>query len=187
MNAATKSWLIGGAVLSVVLISTMMTVGVYNYGNSSEQRLEAKWKDNKIVLTNYHKKIAEAVQVPAMARDDLVKVVTAAIQGRYGEGGSKAVFQMITEQNPTTDPSLYSKIQQIIESGRDRFENNQKEMVDIERSYRTALGSVPKGVILTMLGYPKVDLDKYKIIVDDSTEEAFASGKEESLMLRQEK
>ena len=184
MNAAAKMFLIGGAILSVVIVVMLMFIGVYNFGNSSEQRLEAKLKDNKIVLTNYHKKVTEAVQVPAMARDDLVKVVTAAIQGRYGEGGSKAVFQMISEQNPAIDPSLYTKIQQIIESGRDRFENNQKEMVDIERTYRTALGSFPKGAILSVLGYPKVDLDKYKIIVDDSTEEAFESGKEEAMILR---
>lgn len=186
MNQSSKNLvlIVAGIVVSISVVIMVMFIGVYNFGNSSEQRLEAKLKDNKVVLANYHKKVAEAVQVPAMARDDLVKVVTAAIQGRYGEGGSKAVFQMITEQNPSIDPSLYSKIQQIIESGRDKFENNQKEMIDIERAYRTTLGSFPKGIILNILGYPRVDLNKFKIIVDSSTEEAFDTGKEEVMILR---
>ena len=188
MNNKSKGWMIalvvGGALVTALVAFVIMMFGIYNYGNSSEQRLDAKWKDNKIVLSNYHKKVAEAAQVPAMARDDLVKVVEAAIQGRYGEGGSKAVFQMISEQNPSIDPSLYSKIQQIIESGRDRFENNQKEMVDIDRSYRTALGSIPKGWFLGVLGFPRVDLDKYKIITDEKTEAAFQLGEEEAMVLR---
>jgi len=128
--------------------------------------------------------VAEAAQVPAMYRDDLTKVVNAAIQGRYGEGGSKAVFQWLHEQNPTIDSTMYTKIQQIIEAGRDRFENNQKELVDVTRQYKTALGSFPKGVVLKIVGYPRIDLEKYKVITDSATESAFATGNEEAMTLR---
>ena len=33
-----------------------------------------------------------------------------ALHGRYGEDGSKAVFQMLTEQNPTLDSTMYLNI-----------------------------------------------------------------------------
>jgi uncharacterized protein (UPF0333 family) len=179
---------IGPVVLGIIsaIVIMFMFINTYNYGNGVEQRLEAVWKNNKVVLSNFNKKVAEVVQVPAMARDDMVKVITAAIEGRYGAGGSKAVFQMITEQNPSVDPVLYLKIQQIIESGRDKFEGNQKELIDIQRSYQTALGSFPKGAVLRILGYPKVDLTKYKIVTDTTTEQAFDTGTSEPIKLRAE-
>jgi uncharacterized protein (UPF0333 family) len=180
-----KIALIGlGIFSSIVIAVVLMFMSIYNYGNGVENKLEAVWKNNKVVLTNYHKKVTEVAQVPAMARDDLVKVIEAAIQGRYGADGSKAVFQMIHEQNPTIDSSMYTKIQQIIEAGRDKFETNQKEMIDVQRSYETALGSVPKGVLLKLMGFPRVDMAKYKIVTDASTEAAFETGKDEAITLR---
>jgi len=169
---------------SILIVFAVLLVGVYNYGNGVENKLDATWKNNKVVLSNFHKKVAEVAQVPAMARDDLVKVVEAAIQGRYGKDGSKAVFQMIGEQNPSLDPSMYTKIQQIIEAGRDKFETNQKEMIDVQRAYETALGSVPKGIFLKVMGFPRVDLGKYKIVTDSATETAFELGEDEAIDLR---
>lgn len=175
--------------LVVVAVITVLAIASYisaaNYGNRMETQLKAKWEDNENVLAQYGQKIVEMAQVPSMYTDDLTKVTKAAITGRYGENGSQAVFQWIKEQNPTIDPSLYTRIQQAIEAGRDEFKHSQTQLVDIKRSYQTELGTVWSGFWLARAGYPKVDLEKYKIITTDRASKAFQTGKEDGpLQLR---
>jgi hypothetical protein len=117
---------------------------------------------------------------------DLKKIVEASITGRYGPEGSKAQFQMLTEQNPTLDPKLYAKVQQVVEAYRDEFKNGQTKMIDVKRSYETNLGYFWKGMWLRIAGFPKVNLDEYKPITTDRVEDTYQKGKEASpLKLRQ--
>ena len=53
---------------------------------------------------------AEAAQIPAMQRDDLIDVVESALSARYGEDGSQAMFQFIQEQNPNIDDQIKRRI-----------------------------------------------------------------------------
>ena len=175
------------------LISVLVTLGIIvsigglvvasyisnaNYGNSAENLITATYQDNQNVLAQYGQKVAEVAEVPTMYRDDLLKVTTAAIQGRYGEQGSKAVFQMIKEQNPTLDSKMYTQIQQVIESGRNEFQASQTRLIDQERQYKTQLGNVVSGFWLRLAGYPKIDLSKYQPITTDRAADAFKNGKE---------
>lgn len=168
-------------VVGIGLVSSL--ISVYNEANSIENRLESTWESNRVELTNYRKKVVEAAQVPEMYRNDLVKVAEAAIQGRYGADGSRATFQWIQEHNPNVDPSLYKKIQQIIEAGRDDFKGRQNSLVEIKRQYNTTLGSAIKGNVMHFMGFPRVDLNKYKIISDSATDNAFETGQDEAIRL----
>lgn len=174
-----KVFLVIIACIVILVGITLFTIGaVYNDGNRLEQTLKATYDNNENILAQYGNKVLESSQVTTMNRDDVIATVRAAVEGRYGAEGSKAVFQMITESNPTVDPLLYRKLQQIIESGRDEFKNNQSRLIDVKRSYETALGSFPKGFIMRMLGYPRIDLDKYRFITTDAAQGAFQTGKE---------
>ena len=170
------------ATLGVVFFVVAVLVGSYisnaNYGNATEQLIKATYENNQNVLAQYGQKVAEVAQVPGMYRDDLQKVTTAAIQGRYGEAGSKAVFQFIKEQNPSIDASMYKQIQQVIESGRNDFQNAQTTLIDQERQYNTQLGNVVSGSWLHLAGYPKIDLSKFQPITTDRASDAFHNGKE---------
>lgn len=170
-------------VLGLLVVVGLTIFGSYvsanNYGVTMEEQLKAAQTDAKNVYAQYGQKVAEVAQVPAMYRDDLTKVVTAAIEGRYGEGGSKAVFQMIQEQNPSLDPSLYVKIQQVIEAGRSNFENAQRRQIDLTRQYKTKLGFFWSGFWLKTAGYPKINFDDFKIITTNKAEAVFEAGKEE--------
>lgn len=167
------------AMLVFIGVTTaLLTVGAYNQGNKFEQQIKAVYENNKNVLSQYSQKVLEASQVTEMHRDDIVKVTQAAISGRYGKDGSKAVFQAIREANPTLDPALYRKLQQIIEGGRDSFQDNQTKLIDVKRSYETALGSFPRGFFMHLVGYPKIDLDKYSIVTTSYSDQAFAAGHE---------
>lgn len=164
-----------GAALAIFAVSY---ISAANRGNRMEEAIKSTYENNQQMLGQYGHRIAEAAQVTDMARDDLLKVVREAISGRYGDDGSKAVFQAINEQNPTVDPELYRKLQQLIESGRREFQDGQTRLIDQKRVYTTALGTFWGGMFMGMAGYPKVDLDKYKAITTDRASQVFEAGKE---------
>ena len=174
--------IVSGIILAIVLLVGGVLATSYisanNYGVMIEAQLRAERSNNQNILAGYTQKIKEAAQVPDMYVADLTKVTEAAIKGRYGQDGSKAVFQWLKEQNPNLDSKLYVKLQQIIESGRDEFKNGQTKMLDVKRQYETQLGFFWRGMWLRIAGFPKINLDEFKPVIIDSVEEAFAKGKE---------
>jgi hypothetical protein len=167
-----------GLLLAVSAVLAITYVDAYNYGNTMEKQLIAVRDNNKNIYAQYTQKVMEAAQVPAMYRDDVTKVVTAALEGRYGPEGSKATFQWLQEQNPTLDSAVYLKIQQLIEAGRNEFQNGQTRLIDVRRSYETSLGFFWQGTWLRIAGYPKIDLGEFKPVTTDQTEKVFEAGKE---------
>jgi len=167
-----------GFLIVVIIAVVANLISVYNYGNRMENQLNAIKENNQNIYTTYVQKVQEVAQVPEMARDDMVKIVSAALEGRYGADGSKATFQFLKEQNPNIDPQLYRKIQQVIESGRNEFKTAQTNMIDVKRSYTTALGSAWTGTMLHVVGYPKIDLNQFKAIASDASNQVFSAGKE---------
>jgi uncharacterized membrane-anchored protein YhcB (DUF1043 family) len=167
-----------GIIIGIIGVAVMMVISAGNTANRFEQSIKAEHTSNKNVLSQYNQKILEAAQVPDMMRDDLVKVATATMEGRYGANGSKALFQMISEQNPTVSGALYTKLQQIVESGRDEFKTRQDRLIDTKRSYETALGSVVQGTLMGVMGYPRINLADYNIVTTAGVEKTFQDGKE---------
>lgn len=173
-----------GIVTAIVLFVITSYISAYNAGNRMEQNIVAAYDNNRNILAQYQNKVLEASQVTEMQRDDLKEVVTAALEGRYGDNGSKAIFQAITEQNPQIDSSVYIKIQQIVESGRTDFKIGQEKLIDAKRVYQTQIGSFWRGTMLSFAGYPKIDLNKYDIVTTAKVEETFETKEEEPLKLR---
>ena len=169
-----------GVILFLGISVFLMYVNAANTANSFEQNLVASQKSSEVSLAQYGQTVVEASQVPDMARDDIVEIAKSAIKNRYGEDGSKAVFQAIQEQNPSVDPKLYINIQQIIESGRNKFETSQNRIIEVKRAYTTELGTVFTGTLMRMAGYPKLDLDKFDIVSTSRASKAFETGKEDS-------
>lgn len=184
MSGSKIAIVVGGAIVALVLalvgVCFMSYVSAYNLGNRMEQQIKAEWENNKNILASYGQKVAEAAQVPTMMRDDLQAVVVKSIQARYGEKGSQATMQWIQEQNPSLDPQLYRKLQQIIEAGRDEFKNSQTRLIDIKRGYETSMGSFWQGMWLRVAGYPKINLADYKVVTTDNVEESFKTGREKA-------
>jgi hypothetical protein len=170
-----------GTIIAICIVSY---ISAHNTGNRLENQVKATYTNNQNILAQYSNKIAEAAQIPAMQKDDLKEVVTEALSARYGEDGSKALFQFIQEQNPQIDSAVYTKLQQMIEAGRKDFERAQTALIDQKRVYETKLGSFWGGMWMRMAGYPKADLDEYKIVTNARTDDAFESGQEEAIKLR---
>lgn len=173
--------LIIGIIFFVVIGSVAVSyVNAYNYGARTEASLSAQYQNNQNILSQYSQKVQEAAQVPSMYRDDVTKVVTSALNARYGAEGSKAVFQWIQEQNPTLDPKVYVKIQEIIDAGRSNFERGQTRLLDERRSYEANLNSFWMGTWLRVVGYPKTDLSRYNPVVTEQTRTIFENHTESS-------
>jgi hypothetical protein len=150
---------------------------VHNDCVRQENGLEEQYNANQSNYANFFNKLKEVSQVPSMYTNDLEKLYKTAISGRYGEGGSKAVFQFIQEKNPTIDSSMYTKIQQIIEAGHNSFDADQRTLLDKRRVYKDTIQSFPGSMMASMMGFPKVDLKKYDPVINEATEAAFATKK----------
>ena len=176
------------AILAVVVVTIIAAIGVfvsyYNRATVMENAITATYNNNRNIYAKYTQTIMEMSQVPDMMRDDMTKVVTAALSSRYGEDGSKAVFQMIREQNPVVSEKLYLNIQTAIKSGRDEFAINQTRLTDQRNTYNTALGMFFSGTMLRIAGFPTIDLSKYDIVTTTATERVFENKKEEAIILR---
>ncbi len=133
---------------------------------------------------NYFNTIKEMAQVPDMHVAHLKEVYDSAMKGRYGADGSKAVFQAIVEAQPNVDPKLYERLQRAMQAGRKDFENDQKSLIDKKRAYESYLGSYMEGSIAHGMGFPKIELAKYKIVTNDATDEAFRTHKAGPIQLR---
>ncbi len=170
----------------VIIVGSLFLygVGVFNQGNRYEQQLVAEQTNNRNILSNYGKKVAESAQIPAMQRDDFVKVVKAQMEGRYGPTGSGATMQWIKENNISLDTKVYTNLQRTIEAGRNEFSTGQTKLISVKQEYTTVLGSVPRGFVLKLVGYPKINLDDFNIVSDDRTDNAFKTHKEEAIQLR---
>lgn len=178
-------WLIGVglAVLLLVGIPVVMFVSTANFGNSTEQTIDAQVRENQNTLSNMANQVMEVAKVPGMYRDDLKDVITSALEGRYGEDGiggpGGSMLVAIQEAYPgQLDSTLYATIQTTISAKRDEFKSAQTMLIDKVRVYKTKLGEIPTGWILGMAGYPKINLAeaKYNPIISQGTIEAFDTG-----------
>lgn len=183
-----KNLILVGVLVVAGLFAVSSYYGAYNYGADAETTIEAEYKNMENILAQYSLKVKEAAQVPGMKTDDLQAVMREAMTGRYGEGGSKAVFQWIQENYPgqVTD-ELYVQIQRIMEAGRNKFENAQTKFIDTKRVYVATLKKdllLSRGWWLKISGYPKINLDEFDIISSGHAQEAFETGVEEPIQLR---
>lgn len=154
------------------------------FGADTEANLRKSWGNSQNVLSNYSTKIQEMAQIPDMYKNDLKEVIAAEMSGRYGKEGSQATMQWIKERSQNFDSSLYTKIQQAIEAGRNEFQNSITRVLDIKGIYEANLAYPWRGFWLRAAGYPKENLDKYRPILTDKVEQTFNSGKQDPIKLR---
>jgi len=182
-----KGWMIALVVLVglVVVGGSFVVYGIclYNGAVRTENGLVAQYEQNKNNRSTYALKITEMFQVPDKYKSDLKEIIDAQMQGRYGKDGSQAAFQWLKEHNISFDSSLYAKVQDQITIGRDKFENEQKKLIDRKRVYEDTLGTFPRNLFLGALGFPTDKIKDIKIIVSSDTQQMFDSGIDEGLKL----
>ncbi|CAL9967725.1 virion structural protein [Vibrio phage D479] len=159
-------------------------VGAHNKGTEWEADIGKFHKESQNTLANYTTKIMEMAQVPGKYKEDLKEVISATFGGRYGKDGSKATMQWIQEQNLPFDSSMYTRLQNTMEAGRNEFRLSQTKKIDICGNYEKELGYFWGGMWLRMAGFPKKDLsDVCKVVLNDHTNKAFETGIDNGIKL----
>jgi hypothetical protein len=158
----------------------------HNMAVDYETRIDAQWQNNMNTLSQYNLKVQEAVQIPAMYRDDFLKTLNASMAGRYGKQGSQATMQWFKEHSITLPTQLYLKLQQIIEAGRNEFRNEQTKLLDLTRGYKRSSNSLWTGFMMRIGGFPSTDFnwEKYEVLIDSETENSFKEKSIKPIQLR---
>jgi Spy/CpxP family protein refolding chaperone len=173
----------GIAVAAVAFMAIGAAVSANNTANSFEQTIIAQHDQSENVLGQYAPKLAEQIGVTKLQTAAVKDIFTSANQARYGANGSQATMQWLVEQNPNFDQSNYRFVLETIEAGRTDFQNEQKTKIDQVRTYRTALGHFPGGMMMKIMGWPSDGFfEKYgEIVVSDHAAKAFETGRDNGL------
>lgn len=180
----------------IVFISSFVVLGLllfffysstHNNANNHEQVISNLQKQSESTLSNYTTSIAELAQIPTKYKNDLIEIIKANMQGRYGsdEQGSKAVVQFMQEQNLQVHPDVYLNMQNAMISGRREFKISQDKLMDACKNYKTELGSFATGTLMRTMGFPKIDLNNYCEVVSDAvTKETFKTKEQKPVSIQ---
>jgi hypothetical protein len=156
-----------------------------NDANKFENGIKAQYSDNQNVYDNGWKEVKEKAQVPEMYTEQLKELYDGTMKGRYGSEGSRAILQLIKEQNPDLKPEIFLAIQQSIESFRRRFTQAQTELVSRKQEYTNFLTANTSSRFYNMFaGYPRIDMTKFDIVTSERTEETFRTKKADEIRLK---
>ena len=156
--------IIAGTIFLAAVTGIVSYAKWHDYANKAEVGLVTAIENQKSHRAENFNKIQELVQVPAMYVKDLSKAFNSAIEARYGQEGSKAVFQVLSESNPNLSPEMYSQIMRVVEASRNQNANDQTEILDRKGGYQTNIGNLWSGFWIHTAGYPKIDLNAIKAI-----------------------
>lgn len=177
---------IAGSFLLIGLVFVGMYVSANNSGNRHENIVKFAHEDSKNVLGQYAPRLREALGVTKIQETAVADVITKANESRYGKTGSSATVQWIQEQNPNLDQASYGRIINMIEAGRNDFQNKQTEKLDKIRQYETALGNMPGSFFLRLAGYPTpayLQAHYDKVVISGHADEAFTTGRDDGVNL----
>lgn len=170
----------------ILCIFVVVIGGIISANNTAatlESGIIASDKNSQNVLGQYAPKLKEALGVTKLQTNAIVEVISGANESRYGKSGSQASIQWIQEQNPNLDQGSYRRIIDMIEAGRNDFQNTQKRKIDMIQTYRTNINLFPGKLFYGMLGYPTPGFfEKYdKIVISDHAADAFEIGRDNGI------
>ncbi len=176
-SAVNKVINIGIGVLIFLVIIVAPVMSFINAKNGSvrfENEIVRLDKASEVELSNHTNKILEMVQVPKMQTEHLVKLAKEALSARYGEDGSKALFQFIKENTAAPSEKLYLDLQATIAGGRQEFKLSQDVKIEKCTQYDTWRESFPNSIFASFLDLPTKKIDsRCEIISDETTRQSF--------------
>lgn len=197
-----KTLIITAAVIGTLILGAL---GLYNYANGLQQEgvareteLNAQYLDNQNELSAYISKFYETIGVANLKSDKMDQILLDAVKGRYeghtsAQPGQGQLFSAIQEAYPNVDLSIYDRILDQINSGRDAYKQKQSKLLDMLRSYdKWRESGLVQSRIIAMMGVPSERLEArigttvkrgrdardqmYLIVLTKSTTDAYQSG-----------
>ncbi|NOU77109.1 hypothetical protein GC098_38095 [Paenibacillus sp. LMG 31458] len=168
-----------GIFVLIAIISAAMIWSHRNTAIALDEQIKSQHVANKSNYDNMWKRFKEMAQVTDMQADDIKKVYTDLIAGRYND--TQVLFKIVQEQNPQMSKDVYNKLQNEISAGRTEFDRNQKKIADLVREYNT---HIRKHIVMNAIfHFQTMDAEKF-IITSDRTTDAYQTGKDNEVKLR---
>lgn len=173
----------------VLLVGTFSTIGMvsglYNEQNVLKQQILAKQKNNQSEFDNMWKKIKQVSNVSDKYKNGFVESLTSYANARGSKGGGSVQNATVSinalhEAIPNLSADTYKQLNNIISSSRDRFTEQQKQLLDMEREYNTLITRFPNVVIFKVMNISEIHT---KIVTSDKTDKAFETGKDNDITL----
>lgn len=178
--------LIGVVGLIVIFVAVFGSyMSAVNRGNKYESLVEKHWNSGKVTLSQCTTTIRNISKIPAQYQQQLESVLRAEMEGRYGGINAERVAKFVQERGMTFDSSMLTKVQNTIVSCEKNYADDQKVVLETLSEYEIARGSAWGGIFLSMAGYPKKDLSKFKMILDESTQTQYTTGTREDYDLNE--
>ena len=179
-NVAGKiasKWITILVIIASIGIPIIMSITYYNSFNGKEIYIQAVDKDIQNVHASFHKQMrVQGISVEKYG-DMVIKALEVSMGGRYGANGSQAAMQWIKEQNPTIDPKMFEKLQQVIEAGYNKFEAVQRKKIDMVAVYQKQATNFPGLIFAGIFNFPKKPFDELgRIITSAETKIDFEKG-----------
>lgn len=199
MSNSSKVLLISGAVLLVFIIAAISSISSwYDGAVRMENSTVAQWKSNQNTYDAMWKTIKEIAQVPDKYKEDFKQLLVAETSAKYGAEGSKATMQWLQDRQINFDASMYRKVQDVIESGRQDFKRSQNELLDKQRKVADYTQSFWGSTMSGFFHFPrelkgdtappkdadgdgKLTVLDYPIVTSARTQKAFATGQDEEV------
>jgi hypothetical protein len=176
-----KTFGIGCAVVALILFLVsgaflVAAVGALNKEASLRASIEAHEKRREASFDTMKKIIVSKTQLPAAAREDLLKLLPEVVAGRAG--GS--VFKSVQENYPQFTLSLYEDLSRSIEAERHLFFREQSELLDVQREHNSLLNSVFGGTVCRLAGRRPVEI---QVISSTEAKEVVRTGVDDTTKL----
>lgn len=190
----------GGATAAIIIFALLAVItgtyflgylGYRNTAMSFENDIPAQYTQTQNVYDNGWKKVVEVAQVPAMQAAQVKDVYDGVMKGRYGADGSKAMIQVLQEQNPNLPTETYVTIQRTVEAFHDEFQSSQQNLIARKQEYAKFITATTAGLFYNWLGkFPHIHIgvptgtqDDYQIVTSDKTQGDFQRHKADALDL----
>ena len=176
--------IIAGVVLLVALVFGVSTYfGYSNWAVDQEEMIDAQVRQNQNSYSTFTQTAVESMGVTKEYQKAVKDVITAGIEGRYGQQGAKPLALAVREAYPTIDPAMFQRVQLTIESGRRDFSAEQKLLISKVQGYRSELRKAWPKIWLSAGNYPTINLNdpKYNPIVTGATRESFETGTDKGI------
>lgn len=164
----------------IMILGIIFTAMYFNYQNKEvrlSESIHSKVKDNKSHYTKMWEVLQNQAGVSKQYAKDFKEIYPKLIEGRYSKGQGQ-MMNWIQEHNPNFDTSLYNKLMISIEGQRESFHTTQRQLIDLSRQHNTLLKTIPSKWFLSSVN--KIEIP---VIVNDASEKAFSTGKEQPMKL----
>jgi hypothetical protein len=174
-----------GVIAAVLIIVIGMAVSIRNSYTGLENGIVAADQSRQTTLSNLSQKVKEVIGIRSMSVDDIKATVNEQIHARSGD--KNPIVNMVREQNIAPSPEMYTKIINIIDSGRAGFLQSEKMLIDRKRVACDTVRKFPHGMILGFFGLPHLhtgcdgDTDDFKVLLNSNASESFKTGEDKGL------